>query len=88
MFSCESHGWIEPARKVRFSILVEEAFDVQPMSQSSVRTATSPSYRPAAEALRAKNLEREVKELRRANEILKLIKAFLAQLEPDRPLKP
>lgn len=37
---------------------------------------------------RIKNLEREVKELRRANEILKLASAFFAQAELDRRLKP
>ncbi len=36
---------------------------------------------------RIKNLEREVKELRRANEILKLASAFFAQAELDRKLK-
>lgn len=40
-----------------------------------------------AEALRVKKLEREVKELRRANEILKLVSAFFAQAELDRRLK-
>ena len=39
------------------------------------------------EAQRVKELEREVKELRRANEILKLASAFLAQAELDRRLK-
>ena len=34
-----------------------------------------------------KALEREVKELRRANEILKLASAFFAQAEPGRRLK-
>jgi len=37
-----------------------------------------------AEAKRVKELEREVKELRRANEILKLASAFFAQAELDR----
>ena len=37
-----------------------------------------------AEAQRVKELEREVKELRRANEILKLASAFFAQAELDR----
>jgi transposase len=37
------------------------------------------------EQLRA--LEREVKELRKANEILKLASAFFAQAEPGRRLK-
>ncbi|MNV13305.1 hypothetical protein D3C71_1039400 [compost metagenome] len=40
-----------------------------------------------AEAQRVKELEREVKELRRANEILKLASAFFAQAEFDRRLK-
>jgi len=40
-----------------------------------------------AEAKRVKDLEREVKELRRANEIPKLASAFFAQAELDRRLK-
>ena len=40
-----------------------------------------------AEAQRVKELEREVKELRRANEILKLASTFFAQAELDRRLK-
>ncbi len=40
-----------------------------------------------AEAKRVKELERENKELRRANEILKLASAFFAQAELDRKLK-
>jgi len=40
-----------------------------------------------ADAQRLKELEREVKELRRANEILKLASAFFAQAELDRRLK-
>ena len=39
------------------------------------------------EAKRVKELERENKELRRANEILKLASAFFAQAELDRRLK-
>lgn len=39
------------------------------------------------EAKRVKELEREVRELRRANEILKLASAFFAQAELDRRLK-
>jgi transposase len=41
----------------------------------------------STEAERVKALEREVKELRRANEILKLASAFFAQAELDRRLK-
>jgi len=40
-----------------------------------------------AEAQRVKELERENKELRRANEIMKLASAFFAQAELDRRLK-
>ena len=40
-----------------------------------------------AEAHRVKQLEREVKELRRAHEILKLASAFFAQTELGRRLK-
>ena len=40
-----------------------------------------------ADMQRIKELEREVKELRRANEILKLASAFFAQAELDRRLK-
>ena len=40
-----------------------------------------------AEAQRVKELEREVKERRRANEILKLASAFFAQAELDRRIK-
>ena len=40
-----------------------------------------------ADAKRMKELERENKELRRANEILKLASAFFAQAELDRRLK-
>ena len=40
-----------------------------------------------AEAQRIKDLERENRELRRANEILKLASAFFAQAELDRRLK-
>lgn len=40
-----------------------------------------------SEAQRIKDLERENKELRRANEILKVSSAFFAQAELDRRLK-
>jgi transposase len=41
----------------------------------------------ATERERLKELEREVKELRKANEILKLASAFFAQAELDRRFK-
>jgi transposase-like protein len=40
-----------------------------------------------AEHQRIKDLEREVRELRKANEILKLASAFFAQAELDRRIK-
>ena len=40
-----------------------------------------------SEQQRVKELEREVRELRRANEILKLAGAYFAQAELDRRLK-
>ena len=39
------------------------------------------------ERARIKELEREVRELRQANEILKKASAYFAQAELDRPLK-
>lgn len=42
---------------------------------------------PTDEAQRIKELEREVKELRRANDILRTASAFFAQAELDRKLK-
>jgi transposase len=41
----------------------------------------------SAEQQRIKDLEREVRELRKANDILKLASAFFAQAELDRPKK-
>ena len=43
--------------------------------------------RPRPEAQRIKELERENKALRRANEILRTASAFFAQAELDRKLK-
>jgi transposase-like protein len=53
-----------------------------------IRKAAAPSgpTTPATDA-RVKELEREVRELKRANEILKLASAFFAQAELDRRLK-
>ena len=53
-----------------------------------IRKAAVPSS-PAAPATdaRVKELEREVRELKRANEILKVASAFFAQAELDRRLK-
>lgn len=56
------------------------------VKQAEVDTGARPGV-STAEAQRIKDLEREVKELRRANEILKLASAFFAQAELDRRLK-
>ena len=56
------------------------------VKQSEVDAGGRPGV-STAEAKRIKDLEREVKELRRANEILKLASAFFAQAELDRRLK-
>ena len=49
---------------------------------------TGPAAQAADEKARIKLLEREVKELRRANEILRKASAYFAQAELDRPRKP
>ena len=49
--------------------------------------AGSRSGTTTAEAQRIKDLERENKELRRANDILRTASAFFAQAELDRKLK-
>jgi len=54
------------------------------------RTEIDAGARPGTtttEAQRIKELEREVKELRRANDILRTASAFFAQAELDRKLK-
>ena len=56
------------------------------VKQSEIDSGASPGV-STGEAQRIKDLEREVKELRRANEILKLASAFFAQAELDRRLK-
>ena len=56
------------------------------IKQSEVDTGARAGV-STAEAKRIKDLEREVKEWRRANEILKLASAFFAQAELDRRLK-
>ena len=56
------------------------------VQRQEVDTGVRPGV-TTAEAQRVKELERENKELRRANEILKLASAFFAQAELDRRLK-
>ena len=56
------------------------------VKQAEVDTGARPGV-STADAQRIKDLEREVKELRRANEILKVASAFFAQAELDRRLK-
>ena len=56
--------------------------DQAPQSRAGVRDG-----RTAAEAQRFKELERELKELRQANEILNLASEFFAYADLDRRLK-
>ena len=72
------------------SIAVKIGCSSQTLHSWVRRHETDTGQRPGvttAEAQRVKELEREVKELRRANEILKLASAFFAQAELDRRLK-
>ena len=59
---------------------------LQWVQRAEVEAGTRPGL-PRAEQERIKALEREVKELRRANEILKSASAFFAQAALDRELK-
>lgn len=52
-----------------------------------IRKASSPTTPSTPVDPRIKELEREVRELKRANEILKVASAFFAQAELDRRLK-
>ncbi|AHF65888.1 transposase [Pseudomonas cichorii] len=52
-----------------------------------IRKASSPTTPSTPADPRIKELEREVRELKRANEILKVASAFFAQAELDRRLK-
>lgn len=52
-----------------------------------IRKTSSPSTSRTPAAPRIKELEREIRELKRANEILKVASAFFAQAELDRRLK-
>jgi transposase-like protein len=56
------------------------------VKRAEVDAGTRPGT-STAEAQRIKDLEREVKELRRANDILRTASAFFAQAELDRKLK-
>jgi transposase len=51
------------------------------------RNTISRACQSPSEAERIKTLEREVRELKKANEILRLASAFFAQAELDRRLK-
>ena len=56
-------------------------------SRQARRDAGERSGPAGAETARIKELEREVRELRRANEILKRASAYFAQAELDRPFR-
>jgi transposase len=59
----------------------------QTLSNWIRKTAVPSSPAAPATDARVKELEREVRELKRANEILKVASAFFAQAELDRRLK-
>ena len=59
----------------------------QTLSNWIRKTAVPSSPAVPATDARVKELEREVRELKRANEILKVASAFFAQAELDRRLK-
>jgi transposase-like protein len=71
---------------------VSELLDVKPdtlrgwVEQVEIDTGQRPGVPSSTEA-RIRELEREVAELRRANEILKTASAFFAQAELDRKLR-
>jgi len=56
------------------------------VKQTEVDAGVKPGV-TSAEAARMKELEQEVRELRRANEILRRASAYFAQAELDRPWK-
>ncbi len=58
----------------------------QTLSNWIRKTSSSSSPTPSGDP-RIKELEREIRELKRANEILKVASAFFAQAELDRRLK-
>lgn len=72
------------------SIAPKIGCDPQTLLEWVKRAQVDAGIRPGtttAEAQRIKELERENKELRRANEILKTASAFFAQADLDRKLK-
>ena len=56
------------------------------MKQAEIDDGVKPGV-TSAEAARMRELEQEVRELRRANEILRRASAYFAQAELDRPWK-
>ena len=90
-------------RAIRMVYEVRESYDSQwaaieavagkigctPQTLSNwIRKDSTPAASASSDSdARVKELEREVRELKRANEILKLASAFFAQAELDRRLK-
>lgn len=82
----------DPARKVGALQRIGEQFGINPETlRGWVKQAEIDAGQVAgvttAEAQRIRELEAEVRELRRANEILKTASAFFAAAELDRKLK-
>ncbi|CAG7843922.1 Insertion element IS6110 uncharacterized 12.0 kDa protein [Pseudoclavibacter triregionum] len=82
----------DPARKTGALQRIGEQLGINPetlrgwVKQAEIDAGQAPGV-TTAEAQRIKALEAEVRELRRANEILKTASAFFAAAELDRKLK-
>lgn len=82
----------DPARKAGALQRIGEQLGINPetlrgwVKQAEIDAGQAPGV-TTAEAQRVKELEAEVRELRRANEILKTASAFFAAAELDRKLK-
>lgn len=82
----------DPARRAGALRRIGEQLGINPetlrgwVKQAEINAGQAPGV-TTAEAQRIKALEAEVRELRRANEILKTASAFFAAAELDRKLK-
>ena len=82
----------DPTRKTGALQRIGEQLGINPetlrgwVKQAEIDGGQAPGV-TTAEAARIKQLEAEVRELRRANEILKTASAFFAAVELDRKLK-
>jgi hypothetical protein len=90
-FDTPSQRWLARGCRVAFRVTCSESWLRFAPPEWVKRAEVDAGARPGtttAEAQRIKALERENRELRRANEILRTASAFFAQAELDRKLKP